>query len=193
MSHFKCEVVGRLPTGGERETSNKCILFPFFFPCEFISSYKYAKTWSERNVIFLITLHQALSPSKLCRCYDKPKDVLDKVVFFRAPHLLNAMFYFHFVFLLFPRDLKNNTHLVKLKSGGSNGRLPHPKKKKQRKSGVSPEEAFDRKYFSKSKPKPSHGVSVRLPWINCMPIQFFFTLQIVWFDYIGASQVFPLI
>merc|ERR1712181_87524 len=56
------------------------------------------------------------------------------------------------------RDLKNNTHLVKLKkSGDSNGRLPDPKKKKHRKSGISPEEAFDKKYFSKSKHKPSHG------------------------------------
>ena len=61
--------------------------------------------------------------------------------------------------LLFARDLQNNTHLVKLKPEGSNGRLPQPKKKKQRKSGVSPEEAFEREYFSKSKQKPSHGVS----------------------------------
>ena len=114
----------------------------------------------------MITPHQALFPSKLCRCYDKPKDVLDKVVFFRAPHLLNAMFYFHFVFLLFPRDLKNNTHLVKLKSGGSNGRLPHPKKKKHRKTELSPEEAFERKYFSKSKHKPSHGVSLCFLWMT---------------------------
>ena len=62
------------------------------------------------------------------------------------------------------------------KSVDSNGRLPDPKKKKHRKSGISPEEAFDKKYFSKSKHKPSHGVSVRLPWMNC---QFFFTSQIV--------------
>ena len=100
-------------------------------------------------------------------------------------------FILYFVLLFFPRDLKNNTHLVKLKSGGSNGRLTHPKKKKQRKSGLSPEEAFEREYFSKSKNKPSHGVSVCLPTI--LEIQFFLTSQIVWFDHIGASQIFPLI
>merc|ERR1711874_290875 len=55
------------------------------------------------------------------------------------------------------RDHENKTHILKVKSGGSNGRLPHPEKKKHKKSGVSPEEAFERKYFSKSKHKPSHG------------------------------------
>jgi len=55
------------------------------------------------------------------------------------------------------RDVDNNTHLVKLKPGASNGRPPHPKKKKHRKSGISPEEAFEREYFSKPKHKPSHG------------------------------------
>ena len=73
--------------------------------------------------------------------------------------------------LLFARDVDNNTHLVKLKPGASNGRPPHPKKKKHRKSGISPEEAFEREYFSKSKHKPSHGVSLCLVWVNCMPIQ----------------------
>ena len=70
-----------------------------------------------------------------------------------------------FASLIFPRDQENKTHIVKLKSGGSNGRLPHPKndkKKKNKKSGISPEEAFDRKYFPKTKHKPSHGVSLFL-------------------------------
>ena len=82
--------------------------------------------------------------------------------------------------LLSARDVQNNTHLVKLKpSEGSDGRPPHPKKKKKhRKSGVSPEEAFEKEYFSKPKHKPSHGVSLCLVWVNCMPIQNI--SQIVW-------------
>ena len=93
--------------------------------------------------------------------------------------------------LLSARDVQNNTHLVKLKpSEGSDGRPPHPKKKKKhRRSGVSPEEAFEKEYFSKPKHKPSHGVSLCLVWVNCMPIQNI--SQIVWFDHIRISQVFP--
>ena len=103
----------------------------------------------EMLFFFNITLHQALLPSKLRRCYDKAKDVFGQVfeilyliflwelyVFVHLIFLLLAFINLSsFVSLFFPRDHENKTHILKVKSGGSNGRLPHPEKKKHKKSG----------------------------------------------------------
>ena len=47
---------------------------------------------------------------------------------------------------------------MKTKSVAEKGRPTHPKKKKHKRTGLTPEEAFEKEYFPK-KQKPKHGVS----------------------------------
>ena len=47
---------------------------------------------------------------------------------------------------------------MKTKSVAGKGRPTHPKKKKHKRTGLTPEEAFEKEYFPK-KQKPKHGVS----------------------------------
>merc|ERR1711936_1070395 len=60
------------------------------------------------------------------------------------------------------RDSDNKTHIVKTKSVAEKGRPTRPKKKKYKRTGLTPEEAFEEEYFPK-KQKQTHGDYAAVP------------------------------